>query len=95
VWSPADRAWITAADHVDVDLRLSGANAARFGAQKAEVMVFVNQQRVAAVPAVNGPMTISLTVPSDRPESVVAINWITDHGPVAVTAFKLRRRVNV
>lgn len=94
VWSAADRAWITSAGRVDVDVRLSGANAAQFGALKAQVMVFIDQRKVAVVPVSGDPMRIPLTLPSDRPESVVAINWVTDHGPVAVTAFKVRRRAN-
>lgn len=94
VWSVSDQAWIISAGKFDVDVRLSGANAAQFRALKADVMVFIDQRRVAVVRAGGDPMRIPLTIPTDRAESIVAINWVTDHGPVAVTAFKVRRRVN-
>lgn len=90
-WSESEKAWITKDSAIQLEVRLEGFSAERFSRQPGRVMVFVGQEKVLEVPAHAALEHLDFRVPaSGQPHAVVAVNWVSDHGPVAVTSFRIR-----
>lgn len=90
-WSATDKAWIAPDRKLRFGISLSGPNAEGFAKQPGRVVVFVGQQNVLDVPASPTLGEISVQLPAGTGTThIVAVNWVTDHGPVAATSFRVR-----
>lgn len=84
-WDERSKSWI-AKKMLHVRVALDGPTAERFAAQPARLLVYVDQRKVIDRPTSQG-RDLTIPLPAGT-EHVVAVNWASDFGPVAATAFR-------
>jgi len=67
-----------------------GATAAAFTHQPGKLYAFVDSQLIMSQAASGERQTLRIPI-ADTNEHVIAINWSSDYGPVAVAVFKIQR----
>lgn len=88
-WSSAERLWRLKQQPLSLELGLSGPSSRTFSRQPGVLSVFLDEEPVRIVSA--GPPPIRIVVPvSAAGAHRVAVNWISDYGPVSVASFRLR-----
>jgi hypothetical protein len=90
-WMPEEKVWTANDSKLEVSVKLSGPNAVRFMSHPGRVLVFVDQNKVVDLPATQSLKDITVPLPSSPGDRVVAVNWVSDYGPVAVSSFRVRR----
>lgn len=89
IWSSTERLWRLNQQQLRLELGLSGPSSQTFSRQPGVLSVFLDEEPVRIVPA--GPPPIRVEVPvSASGTHRVAVNWISDYGPVSVASFRLR-----
>ncbi len=89
-WSAAERTWSTNQRELRVSVSLEGPSSEAFAGEPAEVQIFVDGKKVRQISSPRSGLTAQLSRPSKGSGSnVIAINWISAYGPVAVDAFRL------
>jgi flagellar hook assembly protein FlgD len=89
-WSARDRVWRPAGKKVRLSFSLTGPSAEAFQSLPAELIVFVDRSRVLEVahPRSGGSAEVPLNRLSPGTH-VVAVNWASAYGPVAVDALRI------
>jgi hypothetical protein len=92
VWSPAERKWTTNEKTLRVILELEGPSADRFARQPGKLVVFMDQTKVKEIgsPSRSSRVELPLTMGSGEAR-IVAFNWASDYGPVAVNSFRISK----
>jgi transcriptional regulator with XRE-family HTH domain len=90
VHRPSERLWIVTAPLLRLQMRANGPTADAFLRQPGKILVFVDAKLVATTDARKGADVLDVPLPADG-EHVVAVNWRSDYGPVAVAVAKVRR----
>lgn len=89
-WSASERVWSTDQRQLEMSVSLEGPSANAFAGEPAEVQIFVDGKKVRQISSPRPGMTAQVSRPRGAAgPSVVAINWISAYGPVAVDAFRL------
>lgn len=78
------KSWRTP-NRVRFTIGLQGVTAEQFARQPARLVIYVDQRKVVDRPA--NDREVTLDMPNAR-EHIVAVNWASDYGPVAATAFR-------
>jgi hypothetical protein len=89
-WSAKDRVWRASGRSMKVSVALKGPSADAFERQPGKLYVFVDKSKVFELAQPHAGSTIP--VPLERLSAgphVVAINWASAYGPVAVDAFRV------
>ncbi len=86
VWRADRKGWVPAAKRVKVRLTVVGPTASHFKRQPGRITVYVDKRKVVDRIATDQPLPIDL--PDGNREHIVAVNWSSDYGPVAATAFR-------
>ena len=89
-WIAEERVWTTAANEMIVRLDLAGPTASKFAEQPGRIAVFVNQRQVLEVKPASAT-TITIPLPRGTGDHIVALNWASEYGPVAVNSFRVRK----
>lgn len=91
-WNDAEKTWTTSDASLRIALDLSGPGARRFASQPGRVMVFVDQEKVLEVKASVDLRHLAVPLSrSHRGAHVIAINWVSDYGPVAASSVRVRK----
>lgn len=83
-------AW-AASKALRIEVAVEGATAARFLAQPTRMSVYVGEKRVLTRGKPSNPLVLSIPAEHLTPgEHRIAVNWGSDYGPAAASAFRLR-----
>ena len=89
-------AMIIASKDLRIEVRIEGANARHFLAQPTQMSVYVGEKRVVTRAKPASPLVLSIPAEHLTPgEHRIAVNWGSDYGPAAATAFRLQVRRGV
>lgn len=84
------RTWMVSESPLRFSVRAEGPAAADFVEQRGSIQLFVDGVRVSESPAVENPSDISLDTAALSPgRHIVAVNWASPFGPVAVNAVAI------
>jgi hypothetical protein len=90
VWSVAEKAWRPREKSLKVSLELQGFSARAFERQPTAAYAFVDRSKVATLRSPHAGATLSIPVGKLSAGShVIAINWASSYGPVAVDVFRV------
>lgn len=90
-WSEAEKVWTVASTRLSGSVSLDGPSSGRFAAQPAELVIFVNERRMSANPKPVDGGKFQVELGDLTPgEHIVAFNWASRYGPVAVSSFRVR-----
>jgi hypothetical protein len=90
VWSAADKVWRPQGKSITVSLKLHGPSAGAFERQPTAVYAFVDKSRAVVVRQPHDGDTLSIPLGKLSAGShVIAVNWASSYGPVAVDAFQV------
>ncbi len=89
-WRGEGKKWVTSSSRLELTATPAGKTAARFASQPARLVVYVDDRRVVDK-AVGSSRSLSVELPQNGAEHVVAVNWVSDYGPVAASAFRVQR----
>jgi hypothetical protein len=96
VWSASKQRWTTNAKALRVAVDLEGPSSESFAKQPCELVIFVNQTRVKEIVRPKRSLRIEVTLPSVSGEpEIMAFNWASAYGPVAVSSFRVARQFGV
>ncbi len=89
-WSTTDRIWSPRGKTLEVSVGLEGLSADSFARQPGKLFVFLDQKRPHELPSPRPGMRIEVPL-QNLPAGVhiVALNWTSAYGPVAVDALRL------
>ena len=91
-WSSADRLWVAKQDDLHVSISLDGPSAAAFSKQPAFLAIFLDDKKIKQVDSPRPGMTVEVKLPKSLPGThVLAMNWVSAFGPVAVDALRVNR----
>jgi hypothetical protein len=92
-WIPGEKTWKSrSAKVLAMKIALHGPNAVNFAMQPGKVMVFLDGATIAEFPTSAVPDAIKIPFSSSGgPDHIVAVNWVTDYGPVAVNSLRVRQ----
>ena len=91
-WSKSEKTWLFDAPEARLGVSLEPHAVSTFAKQPGRVFVFVDGKKVLEVPAADAAKDLIFAIPDSKlREHVVAVNWVSDYGPVAVHAFRLQR----
>jgi FlgD Ig-like domain len=90
-YAAGEHLWMTADAALRVQLRTEGPTADAFLRQPGKIFVFVDSQLVATRKATRDTSAaFDIPLPAGR-DHVIAVNWRSDYGPVAVGVIRVRR----
>ena len=90
VWSNADHRWITKGeDALRLRLAVQGPTAAAFRTHPATIELFIDGRRIGEPSRKRGD-TVAISLPDQRGEHRVSVNWNSDWGPVAANTIEIR-----
>jgi hypothetical protein len=90
VWSAAEKVWRPEGKSMTVSLKLHGPSAGAFERQPTAVYVFVDKARAVVVRRPHDGDTLSIPLGKLTPKPhVIAINWASSYGPVAIDTFRV------
>lgn len=90
-WSGSERIWTSNGPAVKFSIDLAGVVAPAFAKHPARVRVYLDTKQVQVVRKPVPGMTLQVSLPAKRSAvHIVAVNWISAYGPVAVNAFRVR-----
>ena len=91
-WSSIDRTWTANQRDLQVSLSLAGPSAAAFAKHPAHLGIFFDEHRIQQVDSPRPGMTLQVKLPKSRPGAhVLAFNWASEFGPVAVDAVRISK----
>lgn len=94
-WSGRTRTWTTNKKTLKVQLALRGASAAAFAKHPSKLVVYLDQTLVAEVSKPESGMSLEIPTRGVKAGShLVALNWASAYGPVAVQTILISRGVN-
>jgi hypothetical protein len=90
-WSARDNAWVITESVLKIEGRLEGKSAEGFAKFPGAMGVFVNDQQVWSTTKPESPFQVSFPLKQISPGiHYVAVNWGTDYGPLAASAFQIK-----
>lgn len=89
-WSGTDRVWRTSRSDLEFSVSIEGPSAPAFGNQPARLKVFLDGALVQEIDSPTSGMRVRVKSPKGASGvHVVAVNWASQFGPVAVDAFRV------
>src|SRR5262249_51409694 len=89
-WSAADKAWQPREKSLKVSLELDGPSASAFEREPATAYAFVDRSKVVTLRSPHAGDNLSIPLGELAPGShVIAVNWVSSYGPVAVDVFRV------
>src|SRR5262249_9538315 len=89
-WSSLDRIWLARDEKIGVSYSLSGPSKEAFEREPSVLMVFVGDRKVLSLASPHSGQSVQIPL-KGLPSGVhiVAFDWVSDYGPVAVDAFRI------
>lgn len=91
-WSEESKSWAVEAPRLSGSISLEGPSAAQFARQPGQLEIYVDAKPIETIrsPEDGAPFSVPLQgLPAGA--HVVAFNWSSDYGPVAVTSLRVER----
>ena len=90
-WSSKDRVWSSGDKKLSVSVNLEGLSADAFARQPGKLYVFLDQKRLRKISSPVPGMKIEVPLQDLKAGvHIVALNWASDYGPVAVSSIRIR-----
>ena len=91
-WSEEERAWRVVGSKVRLEVSLSGPSASSFARQPAQVYRFIDGKLISITKRPpKSPAKIEIDLLNEKAPQIVALNWRSDYGGVAVNAIRIVR----
>ena len=89
-WSPTDRLWHTRQELV-LEYRLDGPSATAFAQEPADLFVFIDRKKIKSIPSPKDGQRLQIPLAGLAPgPHVLALNWTSTFGPVAVDTLRFQ-----
>jgi hypothetical protein len=89
-WSADQRLWVADTRELPVTVSLVGVSADHFSRQPAKLHVFVDGKAVKEISSPTPGMVVRVPLAAKSPQpQLVAVNWVSEYGPVAVAAARV------
>jgi hypothetical protein len=89
-WSPTERLWHTRQDLL-LEYRLDGPSATAFAQEPADLFVFIDRKKIKTIPSPQDGQRLQIPVAGLAPgPHVLALNWTSTYGPVAVNTLRFQ-----
>jgi hypothetical protein len=88
-WSSTERLWHLNRQQLSLEVGLRGPSSQTFSREPGVLSVFLDEEPIRIVSAGPPPIRIEVSVSATGTHRV-AVNWISDYGPVSVASFRLR-----
>jgi hypothetical protein len=89
VWQASSKRWLVNGPTIEVHTAVHGKSADAFAALPAEAQVFLDEHLIATIPKPQPGRTMTVPFAAAAGNHVLALNWATRYGPVAVDALPI------